>query len=378
LPPQPPICAVEVKERADMSFQRQIYFWLGALALFVLLVWLLQGMLFPFIGGLTIAYFLDPIAHRLDRIGLPRWASASVILLGFLFLIVLAILLLVPVLGAQFNGLRERLPSYVASLQRILAELNQGWLGSIVGDRIQDIQKSLGDYVGQGAALLGSFLASIWSGSQAVIGVVSALIVTPVVAFYILLDWENMIARVDSWLPRDHAEAIRGIFRDIDKAIAGFVRGQATVCVLLGLFYGSCLTFIGVGFGFLIGVCTGLASFIPYVGSILGFVVTLAVALVQSWPDWHLPVYVAIVFGLGQLLEGYVLSPRLVGGSVGLHPVWLMFALLAAGSLFGFIGLLVAVPVAAAIAVLVRFALGRYLASPYYTGHVVQPPEPRR
>lgn len=357
-----------------MSFQRQIYFWLGALALFIALVWLLQSMLFPFIGGLAIAYFLDPIADRLERLGLPRWAAASVILLCFILIFVLAILLLVPVLGSQFNGLRERLPTYVSSLQRILAELNQGWLGSLVGDRIQDIQKSLGDYVGQGAALLGSFLSSIWSGGQAVIGVVSALIVTPVVAFYILLDWDHMIARVDSWLPRDHAESIRGIFRDIDRAIAGFVRGQATVCVLLGLFYGSCLTFIGVSFGFLIGLCTGLASFIPYVGSILGFVVTVAVALVQVWPDWHLPVYVAIIFGLGQVLEGYVLSPRLVGGSVGLHPVWLMFSLLAAGSLFGFIGLLVAVPVAAAIGVLVRFALGRYLASPYYTGHIASPP----
>ncbi len=359
-----------------MSFQRQIFFWLGALALFIALVWLLQSMLFPFVGGLAIAYFLDPVADRLERLGLPRWAAASVILLCFILVFVLAILLVVPLLGDQFNGLRERLPSYVASMQRILGDLNQGPLGGLIGDRLQDIQKSLGEYVGQGAALLGSFLSSVWSGSQAVIGVVSALVVTPVVAFYILLDWDHMVARVDSWLPRDHAEPIRGIFRDIDTAIAGFVRGQATVCLLLGLFYGSCLTFAGVSFGFLIGLCTGLASFIPYVGSILGFVVTVSVALVQVWPDWHLPVYVAIIFGLGQVLEGYVLSPRLVGSSVGLHPVWLMFALLAAGSLFGFIGLLVAVPVAAAIGVLVRFALGRYLASPYYTGHVASSAPP--
>jgi predicted PurR-regulated permease PerM len=357
-----------------MSFQRQIFFWLGALAFFIALIWLLQSMLFPFIGGLAIAYFLDPVADRLERLGLPRWAAASVILLGFLLIFVLAILLLVPVLGDQFNGFRDRLPSYVSSMQRILAELNQGWLGGLIGDQLQNIQKTLGDYVGQGAAILGGFVSSLWSGGQAVIGVVSALIVTPVVAFYILLDWDHMIARVDSWLPRDHADSIRGIFRDIDTAIAGFVRGQATVCLLLGLFYGSCLTLAGVSFGFLIGLCTGLASFIPYVGSILGFVVTISVALVQVWPDWHLPVYVAIIFGAGQILEGYVLSPRLVGGSVGLHPVWLMFALLAAGSLFGFIGLLVAVPVAAAIGVLVRFGLRTYLGSPYYTGHVASLP----
>lgn len=351
-----------------MSLHRQVLFWLGALALLVALVWLLQGMLLPFVGGLVIAYFLDPVADRLERLGLPRWAAASVILLGFLFVFATAILLLVPLLADQFAGFRERLPSYVTALQRILAELNQGWLGGLIGDRLQNIQKTLGDYVGQGATLLGSFVSSIWSGGQAVLGLFSVLVVTPVVAFYILLDWDRMIARVDSWLPRDHADSIRGIFRDIDSAIAGFVRGQATVCFLLGVYYGSCLTFAGVGFGFLVGLCTGLASFIPYVGSILGFAVTMIIALVQAWPDWHLPVYVAIIFGAGQILEGYVLSPRLVGGSVGLHPVWLMFSLLAAGSLFGFIGLLVAVPVAAAIGVLVRFGLSQYLASPLYTG----------
>jgi predicted PurR-regulated permease PerM len=357
----------------QMSLHRQVVFWLGALVLLVALIWLLQGVLLPFVGGLVIAYFLDPVADRLERLGLPRWAAASVILLGFLFVFALALLLLLPLLGDQISGFRDRLPSYVSAMQRILAELNQGWLGSLVGNRLQDIQKSLGDYVGQGAALLGSFVSSLWSGGQAVLGIISALIVTPVVAFYILLDWDRMIARVDSWLPREHVDSIRGIFRDIDGAIAGFVRGQATVSFLLGLFYGSTLTMAGIGFGFLIGLCTGLASFIPYVGSILGFVVAISVAMVQAWPDWHLPIYVVAIFGVGQLLEGYVLSPRLVGGSVGLHPVWLMFSLLAAGSLFGFIGLLVAVPVAAAIGVLVRFGLRQYLASSLYTGNVDEP-----
>jgi len=359
----------------QMSLHRQVIFWLCALAILVALVWLLQSVLLPFVGGIAIAYFLDPVADRLERLGLPRWAAASVILLGFIVLIVLAVVLLLPLLGEQISGFRDRLPSYVAALQRILAELNQGWLGSVVGDRLQDIQKSLGAYVGQGAALLGTFVSSLWSGGQVVVGVVSGLIVTPVVAFYILLDWDRMVARVDSWLPRDHVDSIRGIFRDIDSAIAGFVRGQATVSFLLGLFYGSTLTLAGVSFGFLIGLCTGLASFIPYVGSILGFIVAISVAIVQSWPDWHLPLYVVAIFGVGQVLEGYVLSPRLVGGSVGLHPVWLMFSLLAAGSLFGFIGLLVAVPVAAAIGVLVRFGLRQYLASSLYTGNI-EPPSP--
>ncbi|MDQ0468345.1 AI-2E family transporter [Labrys wisconsinensis] len=357
-----------------MTFQRQLAFWIGALVVLVLLLWLLSGVMLPFVAGIVVAYFLNPVADRFVRLGLPRWAAASVILLIFVMIFVTALLLLVPILGDQLAGFRARLPSYISSLQRILAELNSGWLGTLIGDRLPDIQKSLADSVGQGASMLGSFVASIWSGGQAIFSVISVLVVTPVVAFYILLDWNRMVGTVDNWLPRQHVATIRGIAGDIDRAIAGFVRGQATVCLLLGLFYGTGLSVVGLSFGFLIGLCAGFVSFIPYVGSILGFVVAMGVALVQSWPGWHLPALVAVVFGIGQFLEGNILSPRLVGSSVGLHPVWLMFALLAAGSLFGFVGLMVAVPVAAAIGVLVRFALGRYLDSPLYTGEAPAAP----
>jgi predicted PurR-regulated permease PerM len=351
-----------------MTLQRQVFFWIGALLVFLLLLWLLSGILLPFIAGLALAYFLDPVADRLERMGLPRWAAVTLILLGFLLILVLAVLLLVPLLGDQVAGLRERLPTYAASIQRIVSDLSRGWLGRLVGARLPDIEKSMGDFLGQGATIFGGFLTSIWSGGQAVIGFVSLLVVTPVVAFYILLDWDHMIGKVDTWLPRQHATTIRMLARQIDASIAGFVRGQATVCLLLGSFYALGLTLAGLSFGFLIGMATGLISFIPFVGSILGFLVSVGVALVQVWPEWQLPVLVAAIFAVGQFVEGNILSPRLVGGSVGLHPVWLMFALFAAGSMFGFVGLLVAVPVSAAIAVLVRFALRQYLASPLYTG----------
>jgi predicted PurR-regulated permease PerM len=351
-----------------MTLQRQVIFWFGVLVVVTLVLWLLSGVLLPFAAGLALAYFLDPVADRLERLGLPRWAAVSIILLAFVLAAAAILVIFVPILGNQLAGFRERLPTYAASLQRIFDELSQGWLGTLVGDNLPNIQKSLGDSIGQGASILGSFASSLWSGGQALIGVVSVVVVTPVVAFYLLLDWDHMVAKVDGWLPRQHAETIRSIFRDIDAAIAGFVRGQALVCLLLGLFYGTGLSLVGLSFGFLIGLCTGLVSFIPFVGSILGFVVSVGVALVQDWPSWHLPLIVAAIFGAGQFIEGNILSPRLVGGSVGLHPVWLMFALFAAGAFFGFLGLLVAVPVAAAIAVLVRFALGRYLASSFYTG----------
>jgi len=351
-----------------MTLQRQMIFWLGALLVLVLLLWLLSSVMLPFVTGLVVAYFLDPVADRLERLGLPRWGATSLIMLAFILSIVLALLLILPILTSQLAGLRDSLPAYAAGLQRILAGLNDTMLGALIGEHLPEIQKGLTDSIGQGASLVANVVASLWSGSKALLSLMSVIVITPVVAFYLLLDWDLMIARVDSWLPRDHAAAIRGIAVEINTAIAGFVRGQATVCLLLAVYYGLGLTASGLSYGLLIGLCTGLAAFIPYVGAILGFVLAITVALVQAWPGWQVPVAVTTVFAIGQFLEGNILSPRLVGGSVGLHPVWLIFALLSAGALFGFVGLLVAVPVAAAIGVLVRFALSQYLASPLYTG----------
>ncbi len=190
--------------------------------------------------------------------------------------------------------------------------------------------------------------------------------VTPVVAFYLLYDWDRMIGRIDALLPREHAETIRALGRDINVAIGGFVRGQGALCLLLGLFYAISLTVVGLNFGFLIGSLAGVISFIPYVGSIVGFFLSVGVALVQFWPDWIWVGVVVGIFAVGQFLEGNILQPRLVGSSIGVHPVWLMFALFAFGSLFGFVGVLLAVPVTAAIGVLVRFAVERYRLSALY------------
>jgi predicted PurR-regulated permease PerM len=203
---------------------------------------------------------------------------------------------------------------------------------------------------------------------MALVSVASLVIVTPVVAFYMLYDWDRMVKMVDGWLPRDHAPAIRQIARDIDAAMAGFIRGQGTVCILLGIFYAIGLTVAGLNFALLIGLASGLLSFIPFVGAIVGLIASVGVALVQFWPDWVMVLVVAAIFGFGQFLEGNFLSPRLVGDSVGLHPVWLMFSLFAFGYLFGFVGMLVAVPLAAAIGVVTRFLLQKYLRSPLYLG----------
>ena len=358
-----------------MRIEKQAAFWIAAFLAFLLFVWLFSDILLPFIMGMALAYLLDPVADRLERAGMSRlWATVTIVF-GAILLIVLALLLLVPVLASQLTGFLERLPSYVARLQELGVNLLNSEVAKYVG--VADARGTVESVVSQGASWVVTILGSVWAGGQALISVLSLLVVTPVVAFYILYDWDRMVAYLDRLLPRDHVGTIRGLGRQIDHALAGFIRGQGSVCVILGAFYAVALTLTGLNFGFLIGSVAGLISFIPYVGSIVGFVLAISVALVQFWPDWIWVAVVAGIFAVGQFVEGNILQPRLVGHSVGVHPVWLMFALFAFGSLFGFVGLLLAVPATAAIGVLIRFALAQYQGSRIYWGqsHRIVPPE---
>lgn len=359
-----------------MTLQRQLGFWLGAAVVAIFVLWLLRGMLLPFVAGMALAYLLDPLADRLERLGVGRLLATLVIVGLFLLVFVLAIILVAPLLASQLSAFFAKVPGYVTGLQKLLADENKDWLGPILGDRLPDIQKSLSDVMTQAAGWIASFLQGLWSGGAALVSVVSLVVVTPIVAFYLLYDWDRMTAAIDSWLPLKHRDTIRQLAHEIDEAIAGFVRGQAGVCLILASFYAVGLSAVGLNFGFLIGSMAGFLSFIPYVGSLTGLVTATGVAIVQFWPEYQWILAVVAVFGIGQFLEGYILSPKLVGHSVGLHPVWLMFALFAFGYLFGFVGLLLAVPLAAAIGVLTRYALRRYLASPFYTGVPVAGPPP--
>ncbi len=351
-----------------MTLQRQLLFWIGALILLVLSLWILREVLLPFVAGIVLAYFLNPVADRLERLGVSRmFASLIMVALVILGCVLLALLFL-PILGAQISAFVQGLPSAVTRLQTVLTEENREWLTKIVGDRLPDLNKSLGDIVTEGAKWIIAFLASLWAGGQALFSIVSLLVIAPVIAFYILYDWHKMIAKVDSWVPRRNRETIRGLALEIDRAIAGFVRGQAGVGLILGAFYAVTLTLAGLNFGFLIGLISGLISFIPYVGSLTGLLLAALVAVAQFWPNWTWVLLIVGIFFSGQFIEGYILQPKLVGESVGLHPVWLMFALFAFGYLFGFVGLLLAVPLAAAIGVVIRFGLRQYMASALYTG----------
>jgi predicted PurR-regulated permease PerM len=360
-----------------MSVQRQIGFWIAFLVGVGLALFVFRDILLPFVAGFALAYLLDPIADRLQRLGLGRLTATLFILVLFVLLFILALVLLAPLAAHQLTAFISRLPSYVARLQQLAAEQGGTIIERIGGPgAVQDIQGSIGNLVGQGAAWIAGFLTSLWSGGQALLSVFALLVVTPVVAFYLLVDWDRMVATVDSWVPLSHRDYVRAIARDIDAAIAGFIRGQASVCLILGTFYAVGLSLIGLNFGALIGLTAGLLSFIPYVGSLTGLLLSVGVAIVQFWPDWLWVVATLAIFVFGQFVEGNILSPKLVGASVGLHPVWLMFALLAFGSLFGFVGLLLAVPLAAAVGVVARHALRRYLASPLYHGASVPLPSP--
>jgi predicted PurR-regulated permease PerM len=359
-----------------MTIQRQAGFWLIALAAFIATLWLLKEILLPFIAGFVLAYFLDPVADRLERLGLPRLVATTLILTVAVAGVVIAFFILVPILSDQALKLAQDLPELVKALVAKLDQAVPQSLKDILANAGGSSSGSLGDMVGKATGWLATFLQSVWSGGMALVNLLSLLVVTPIVAFYLLADWDRLVAKVDSWLPRDHLEDVRNIARDVDAALAGFIRGQGTVCLALGLFYAIGLSLAGLKFGLAIGMGAGLLSFIPYVGAIIGGVLAIGVGLVQFWPDYTMVLIIIAIFAAGQFLEGNFLSPKLVGSSIGLHPVWLMFALFAFGYLFGFVGLLLAVPLAAIAGVLVRFALTRYLGSRLYSGAPVAAAEP--
>lgn len=356
-----------------MKVDRQGLFWLAALVLFVLFLFVFQSILLPFVAGMAIAYILDPLARWFQRRGFSRLMATLTILVLFAIVFVLALLVIVPLLISEISAFITSLPELIERLQTLFASLLDSRVARFFGIDPETIKTSFSRFMSEGSTWLAAVLSSLWSGGLALIEVVSLLVITPVVAFYLLHDWDRFVAFVDGMLPLDHAGEIRQIGRDIDRTMATFVRGQGLICITLAVVYALGLTLIGLNFGFLIGFFSGLFSFIPFVGSVLGLIVAGAVAIAQFWPEWTPIIMVAAVFIVGQVLEGYVLQPWLTGTNIGLHPVWLIFALFAFGLLFGFVGLMIAVPAAAAIGVVVRYAVARYRESLIYRGN---PPPP--
>lgn len=354
----------------SLPVREQAKYWGIALAVFFVLLWLLGSVMLPFLVGGALAYFLDPIADRLQASGLSRVAATSVITLGALIVVVLIVLAVIPTLISQTSALINSAPEIAQRLQGFLIERFPA-----LTDSTSTMRQTLAEIglaiQAKGAALAQGVLTSALSLLSALVFIV----VVPVVAFYMLLDWDHMVARLDQMLPRDHAPVVRRLADEINSALAAFVRGQLSVCLAMGAFYSVGLMAAGLQFGLVVGAVAGAITFIPYIGAVFGGALALGLALFQFWGDWVSIGIVAGIFAIGQFLEGNILTPRMVGKSVGLHPVWLMFALSVFGSIFGFVGLLVAVPVAAAIGVLARFAFGQYQNSPLYVGITGRIPE---
>ncbi len=322
----------------------------------------------PFVVGMVLAYLLDPVADRLEKWKFSRlWATISVMVVVIL-LFVGALLLVVPLLIQQVAGLAEKLPTYVSQLQALANQWLPNIYSFVGAERVAQFEDEISQFLGQGLGIAGNLLAQIMQSGMTMLNIIGLLVITPVVAFYLLADWDNIVKRADNLLPRDYQDEIRDVFKNIDKAMAGVIRGQSSVVFLLAIFYALSLTLVGLNFGFAIGLIAGLLSFIPYVGFFVGFLLSIGVALVQFWPDYIMVVAVFAIFMVGQFLEGNILYPKLVGKNIGIHPVWLMFALFACGLIFGFVGLLLAVPLVAIIGVLVRFGIEKYEKSTLYLG----------
>lgn len=341
----------------------QAQVWLVVLALFFVALWFLGGVILPFLVGGALAYFLDPVADRLQRAGLSRVAATAVITISAVLAVVLILLAIVPLLVQQTTGLVESAPDIAQRLQTFLLTQFPD-----LADSTSTIRQSLAELGAAVQAKGAELVQGVVSSALGLVSVVVFIVVVPVVTFYMLMDWDHMVARIDQMLPRDHAPVIRRLAREIDTALAAFVRGQLSVCALLGTFYALALMLAGLQFGLVVGAIAGAITFIPYVGSLVGGTLAIGLALFQFWGDPLSIGLIAAIFALGQFVEGNILTPKLVGSSVGLHPVWLIFALSAFGSLFGFVGMLVAVPVAAAIGVFTRFAIEQYQASLLYRG----------
>lgn len=346
-----------------LPVSQQFKYWGATAVLMIVVLWFLGDVLLPFVLGGAIAYFLDPVADRLERMGWSRAAAVALITVIAILIFIVMVLLVVPTLVGQAADLFDTAPTLFANLRDFLvarfpdlvdseSTLRQSLVA--VGERVQEYG--------------GKLLETALSSAASIINVVLLFVIVPVVAVYLLLDWDNMVARIDELLPRDHAPVIRQLARDIDRTLASFIRGMGTVCLILGTYYAVALMLAGLQFGLVVGFIAGLITFIPYVGALVGGALAVGLALFQFWGEWLQIALVALIFIIGQVIEGNLLTPKLVGSSVGLHPVWLLLALSVFGSLFGFVGMLVAVPVAAVLGVVARFATRQYLDSMLYRG----------
>ena len=344
-----------------MTASRQLLWLGGGVAAFAVLLWLFKGILAPFVIGMAVAYFLDPVCDRLQLVGLSRTAATSLVTLLFILLVGALLAVVVPLVVGEAANLVRAMPGYIHELRANVAELFEFMeteLDPMVFDQMAQVLEGSRKRLATWAT---GVAQDVVTGGVALFNVLSLLLITPIVAFYLLRDWDRLMREGDALLPPAYADTIRAELREVDRRLAGFVRGVGTVCVVLGGFYATLLSAVGLQFGLVIGLGAGLISFVPFLGAFVGLVASVGMALVQ-FDGYIWPALVAVIFFTGQFLEGNVLHPWLVGERVGLHPVWVIFAVMAGGALLGLVGVLIAIPAAAVIGVGVRFAVRQYRA----------------
>lgn len=359
-----------------MTARNQTLFWALAFLGFLGFVHVFKAILTPFVLGLAVAYLLNPVVHKLGKIKIKRSPAALIILSAFLLFVAAFIAILVPVLYRQTLELAADMPGYVDKLRIMVEPILAQALHAAGLEGSTDLKTVLTDNAATITDVAKRILNGLAAGGSAVLNLMSIAVFMPIVAYFVMKEWDHITAWVEDLLPRDHKNTIKDLLGQIDQKIAGFVRGQISVAFILGLAYAIALTIAGLKYGFLIGLTAGLLSIIPMVGSVLGLIVSIAVAWFQAGELS----YVAIIGGIfivGQLIEGNILSPKIVGDSVGLHPLWIFFALLAGGALFGILGMLIAVPLAATAGVLLAFAITQYKASPLYKGKTKKKAKPK-
>jgi predicted PurR-regulated permease PerM len=351
----------------------RLLFWLGLLLLVIVVLGLVQSILLPFATGFVIAYVLAPMVAHLDRRGVPRSLGSLLVLILFLVGFAGILVVLVPLIQGQIVELITRVPSLVRALQDQLGKLILLLQEHLPAEDVTKLRDMVGSKLGEAVTWIAGLVQGMITSSFAILNIVSLVVVTPIVTFFLLRDWDAMVAQVDSYLPRQSLETVRGQARIVSDTLVGFIHGQALVCLILAVYYGIALTAAGLQSGLALGLLIGVLAIIPILGSATGFTLALGLAALQ-YGSWTAILVVIGIFAFGQLVEGNLLTPKLVGDRIHLHPVWVIFALFAGGTLYGFVGVLLAVPAAAVIGVLIRFALSRYRGSTLYDAGEREPP----
>lgn len=346
-------------------WSRQLKFWLGSVTVLGLKLWIFSPILLPFVLGAVIAYLLNPVVNALGQFKISRVFSTLLILGGFFAFVLTGLGILFPIVSAEIMKLLKSTPDYLNQLWA-MTEPYRASLEKHIGDEeIEQLRSNLEASSGKLLSLSQDFLGGLVSSGNALLGFMSILVITPVVAFYMMIEWPRITKWIDSFIPKHHYTSVRDLLDEINEKLSGFIRGQFLVAFVLGVFYATAMKIAGLNFGLVIGISAGLLSIIPMVGSTIGLLAGVTVAYFQTY-EFSYVATIAAIFLAGQLFEGYVLTPKLVGDRVGLHPLWILFALMAGGALFGFVGVLIAVPVAAVVSVLAAFVLKQYKQSVYY------------